>query len=107
MWVLVALGSHPGAAYAAATTETSPLVEVVAFAGPTPTVDDAPPPTVSDFYPEEENLSDCVGLVEKPGCGSDARGGWRQTLVFAIVVAGIGIIGWRVVAGARRDRPTR
>ena len=65
---------------------------------------DAPPVTVSDFYPEENNLSDCLGLVERPGCGSESRGGWRQTLTFAVLVAGLGIIFWRIAVGVRNNR---
>lgn len=66
---------------------------------------DAPPPvTVTDFYPEENNLSDCVGLVERPGCGSEERGGWGQTAVFALLVVGLGIIFWRIAVGVRKNR---
>ena len=65
----------------------------------------APPPvTVSDFYPEENNLSDCVGLVERPGCGSEERGGAGQTIVFVLLVIGLGIIFWRITVGVRRNR---
>lgn len=60
--------------------------------------------TVNDFVPTERDLSECISAVPKPGCGSEARGGWRQTAVFALVVAGLGFIAWRVVAGARRNR---
>lgn len=63
-----------------------------------------PPITVSDFIPEETNLSDCVGLVEKPGCGSEARGGWGQTAVFVALAAGLGIIIWRISVGVRANR---
>lgn len=68
---------------------------------------DDPPPTatVNEFLPQDRNLGDCLGAVERPGCGSEARGGWRQTLVFVAIVGGLGVIAWRVVAGARRARP--
>ena len=59
--------------------------------------------TVNAFVPTERDLSECISAVPKPGCGSEARGGWRQTAVFALVVAGLGFIAWRVVAGARRN----
>jgi hypothetical protein len=67
-------------------------------------VDDPPTPpvTVNEFIPEDLNLTDCVSALPKPGCGSEARGGWRQGLVFAAVVAGLGFIGWRIAAGVRR-----
>jgi hypothetical protein len=63
-----------------------------------------PVPTVSDFYPEDNNLSDCVGLVERPGCGSEARGGWRQALVFAALAGGLGLVGWRVTQNVRKNQ---
>ncbi len=64
----------------------------------------APSDTVTEFYPESANLSDCLGLVEKPGCGSDARGGWRQTLVFVVLFAGLGVILWRIARGISANR---
>lgn len=60
--------------------------------------------TVTDFYPEENNLSDCLGLVERPGCGSESRGGWRQTLTFVFLAAGLGVIFWRISVGIRNNR---
>jgi hypothetical protein len=59
---------------------------------------------VSDFYPEDNNLSDCLGLVERPGCGSESRGGWRQTAVFVILALGMALIFWRISVGVRRNR---
>ena len=70
---------------------------------------DPPPPPVTiapEFLPESANLSDCVGLVEKPGCGSEARGGWRQTAVFASLAVWLALIFWRVSVGVRRNRST-
>lgn len=72
----------------------------IASAGAEP----APPVTVSDFYPEDSNLSDCLGLVERPGCGSEARGGWGQTAVFAALALGLTVIFFNVVRGVRRNR---
>lgn len=67
--------------------------------------DDAEPaPTVSDFYPESNDLSDCVGLVEQPGCGSGSRGGWRQTAIFGALAVGLGFIVWRITVGLRANR---
>ena len=74
---------------------------------PDDTVPERPPATVSEFYPEDNNLTDCVGLVEQPGCGSDARGGSGQTAVFVAVMAGFGVIVWRIVVGLRRNRTSR
>jgi hypothetical protein len=70
--------------------------------------DDPPPPpvTVNEFLPENRDLSDCLNSLPKPDCGSDAQGGWHQTLVLLAIVAGLGVIGWRIVVGARRARVT-
>ncbi|MGA0971035.1 MAG: hypothetical protein ACO3U0_07070 [Ilumatobacteraceae bacterium] len=59
--------------------------------------------TLNDFVPTDRDLSECISAVPKPGCGSEARGGWRQTAIFALVVGGLAFIGWRVVAGARKN----
>ena len=67
----------------------------------------APPDTVSDFYPEANDLSNCVGLVEKPGCGSSSRGGWGQYAVFGLLAVGLGIIIWRIAAGLRANQAAR
>ena len=72
----------------------------------TPADDEPPAPsdTVTEFFPESANLSDCVGLVEKPGCGSGSRGGWHQTLVFIALFGGLGVILWRVARGISANR---
>ena len=70
----------------------------------------APPPTDpggtadNPFVPEDKDLTECVSAVPKPGCGSEARGGWRQGLVFAVLVVGLGLIGWRITRAVRRNR---
>tara|TARA_B000000609_G_C24128340_1_gene323840 strand:+ start:413 stop:790 length:378 start_codon:yes stop_codon:yes gene_type:complete len=64
-----------------------------------------PSVTYNDFIPEERDLSDCISAIPKPGCGSEAKGGWRQMLVFSLVISGVGFIGWRIVAGARKNQP--
>jgi hypothetical protein len=76
---------------------------------PTTTALDAAPTSIVDneFVPESANIGDCVSAVPRPDCGSEARGGWRQALVFAAVVAGLALIAWRVVVGVRRNRPER
>lgn len=64
-----------------------------------------PPVTIADeFFPESANFSDCVGLVERPGCGAEGRGGWRQALVFVALVAGLALVFWRISIGIRRNR---
>lgn len=72
--------------------------------------DDQPTTTDNEFLDLERELSDCVGnALPKPGCGrepthSGDRGGVMQWSVFGVMIVGIGFIGWRIVAGARRNR---
>ena len=93
------------AAFAVDHTQAAAPVRSAPAPEPTPEpAPDRPVPTVSDFYPEDNNLSDCLGLVERPGCGSEARGGWRQTAVFVVLAIGMGLIFWRISVGVRRNR---
>ena len=62
-----------------------------------------PPPTVNPFLPEDRSIGDCISAVPKPGCGSEAAGGWHQYLVAIALVGGLAFIGWRIVAGGRRS----
>lgn len=69
------------------------------------TPDPPPPPvTINDFIPEDRNLSDCIGALERPGCGSEARGGWRQALIFVVVAGGLALVFGRIAWSARRRR---
>jgi len=67
---------------------------------------DPPVDTVNPFIPEDVDLTTCVGLLERPGCGSEARGGIRQTLVAIAMVGGLliifGRIAWAIRANHRR-----
>jgi hypothetical protein len=67
---------------------------------------DPPPPptptTVNDFFPAERDISDCLSVLPKPGCGSEARGGWGQTAVFGAIMVGLAVIFTRIVVGIRR-----
>lgn len=74
--------------HAAATTPPTP---------PTPSA----PPVTNDFIPDDQNLSDCIGTLQRPGCGSESKGDWQTLLVFGVLVAGLTFIGWRIVAGLR------
>lgn len=60
-----------------------------------------PPITVNEFFPTERSLSECLSVLPKPGCGSEARGGWAQTAVFIALIGGLGIIMTRVIIGVR------
>ena len=66
--------------------------------------DPAPRPTINEFLPEDRAIGECISALPKPGCGSEARGGWRQGLVLLAILIGIAFIAWRVVRSARRAR---
>jgi hypothetical protein len=97
-----ALGAAPAGSAAAATPATSPATTPVTTA-PQP-VDSEPTATINEFLPEDRSIGECISAVPRPGCGSDARGGWRQYVVAVVVVAGLVVVGWRIVAGVRRPR---
>ncbi len=51
------------------------------------------------------NLSNCVGTNEGPNCGSPEKGTKGTYLTFAVLIAGLGFIFWRVSVGVRaRDK---
>ena len=64
----------------------------------------APPPS------DELDLSSCIGLYPKPGCGTEPqssgdRGGAMQIAVFGILVAALVVIGVRIARSIiARDR---
>ena len=67
-------------------------------------VDPQPPVTDNEFIPENRDLSECIGALQRPGCGSEARGGWRQTLVFVVMGAAMVFVFSRIAIGVRRNR---
>ena len=56
------------------------------------------------------NVSDCIGLYPKPGCGSEPvlsgdRGGSMQYATFGIMITALIVIGVRIARSiAKRDR---
>lgn len=90
---LTALTSTGGPATAAAASAAA--LSGLDDASPTPT-------TLNDFFPAERDISDCLSVLPKPGCGSEARGGWAQTAVFGAIMLGLTVIGIRIVIGLRR-----
>ena len=58
--------------------------------------------TINEFIPENRPIGDCISAVPKPGCGSEARGGWHQGLVMIALVLALVFVGWRIVVGVRR-----
>lgn len=73
------------------TTATVPADEIV--------VDEANP-----FLPESRDLSDCVGMLQRPGCGSESRGGWHQNAVAIAMIAGLLLVFGRIAWGVRRSQ---
>ena len=53
------------------------------------------------FTPEAQNVTSCVGTLERPDCGSKSKGGWRMYLTFAVLIGGLSFVGWRIVKGVR------
>lgn len=102
--LLVFAGSLPQTGDALATSETAPPIVATVPTDTVPT-DSGPTDSTYDFWPEDRNISDCVGTLPKPGCGSEARGGWAQTAVFGAIVLGIAFIAWRIVTSAGQVRP--
>jgi hypothetical protein len=96
--VLLPLLAGPAAGSAAVAAATASVAAITA-APPT----DPPAVTDNDLIPERD-LSDCVSAMPQPDCGSDAKGGWRQLLVFAAVLVGLAFVGWRITRTVRRNR---
>lgn len=78
-------------------------VVVISASGATVSVPSATDPT-------EPDLSSCVGLLPKPGCGTEPvesgdRGGAMQIATFSLMLAALLVIGVRIArAVASRDR---
>jgi len=68
---------------------------------------DTSTPTVYDL---ENEPSECIGFLPKPGCGKEPedageRGGALQYLVFAIMIAGLTIVGVGITRSVKKSRP--
>mgnify|MGYP003436907482 FL=1 len=71
---------------------------------PVPVSTDIPVDTANPFLPEDADLTACVGTLQRPGCGSEQRGGWHQNLVAIAMIGGLLIIFGRVAWGVARNR---
>ena len=93
----------PAAGRAAA--QETPAAAVFAAAAP-PIDTNVPVDTANPFLPENRDVTDCVGTVQRPGCGSAARGGWHQNLVAIAMIGGLfivfGRVAWVVIRAQRR-----
>lgn len=67
----------------------------------------APAVSANPFVPDEANISECISSLPGPDCGSAARGGWRQTALFAVVVVALVAIGARIFVAVRREEQAR
>ncbi len=79
------------------------FVPQVAAAGPVAT---DPPIATNEFFPETANITDCLGALERPGCGSESRGGWGQTLTLLALVGGLTVVFGSIARGVRKNRST-
>ena len=85
--------------------------QVASASSPDPTV---PPTTVptdeivideaNPFLPETRDLTDCIGTLQRPGCGSEARGGWHQNAVAIVMIGGLALVFGRIAWGVRRGQ---
>ncbi len=87
----------PGQVATTATATATPVSTV-----PGDTVPDGTGLGDNEFLPDEQDVGDCVGLLERPNCGSPDKGGWRQYLVMLALVLGVAFIAWRVARLVRR-----
>jgi hypothetical protein len=71
---------------------------------PEPVTTEVPVVTANPFLPEEADLTSCIGMLQRPGCGSEERGGWHQYLVAIAMVGGLLIVFGRVAWGVRRSQ---
>lgn len=66
--------------------------------------DVTPSTTINEFFPESNNVTDCIGALERPGCGNENRGGWRQSLLFFVMVGGLAVVFGRIAYSVTRNR---
>ena len=105
--LLATLGVPASSGHPAVHDTSRPAAVVASVPDDEATTEDAPPPTFNEFLPEDRSITDCISALPRPGCGSKARGGWRQRLVLYLLVLGLSALVALVVRGARRARPTR
>ena len=70
-----------------------------------------PDTSIPAAYDLENEPSECIGFLPKPGCGKDPedageRGGSLQYLVFAIMTTGLTIVGVSITRSVKKRRPT-
>ncbi len=98
--VVIVVGAFTPEMAHASTTPTDPTTTTTVA----PTSDEIVIDEANPFFPETRDLTDCIGTVERPGCGSEARGGWHQNLVAIAMIGGLLIVFGRVAWGVRRSQ---
>ena len=89
----LALVAGPIAPQTASASSTDPTVPPTTLPTDEIVIDEANP-----FLPENRDLTDCIGTLQRPGCGSEARGGWHQNAVAIVMIErpGPGVRSYRV-----------
>ena len=72
----------------------------------------SPDTSTPAVYDLENEPSECIGFLPKPGCGKEPqdageRGGTLQYLVFAIMIIGLTVVGVGITRGVKKQRPTK
>jgi hypothetical protein len=108
--ILVALTLLGGLLSAQPALATTPPVEPTIPATTMPAAPDPADEIVIDeanpFLPENRDLTECIGMLQRPGCGSEARGGWHQNAVAIVMVSGLLIVFGRIAWSVRRGQKT-
>jgi hypothetical protein len=108
--ILVALTMLGGLLSAQPALATTPPVEPTVPATTMPAAPDPADEIVIDeanpFLPENRDLTECIGMLQRPGCGSEARGGWHQNAVAIVMVSGLLIVFGRIAWSVRRGQKT-
>jgi len=89
----------PIASQTASASSTDPTVPPTTLPTDEIVIDEANP-----FLPENRDLTDCIGTLQRPGCGSEARGGWHQNAVAIVMISGLLIVFGRIAWGIRRGQ---
>jgi hypothetical protein len=102
---LTLLGTLLSAQPALATTPpVEPTVPATTMPATTNRADEIVVDEANPFIPENRNLTECIGMLQRPGCGSESRGGWHQNAVAIIMVAGLLLVFGRIAWGVRRGQ---
>ena len=80
------------------------------LANQTSTSDTIPDTSAPSVYDLENEPSQCIGLLPRPGCGKEPqdageRGGALQYAVFGLMILGLGVIGSGMVRGIKKQKP--